>query len=156
LQCEYGEYGEYREYGVTVFYYNPNIVPESEYRKRLAEQKRLLRCVRGIVCLIEGEYPLQTPIHSAEDCLACYTLRLEETARTAKAGNYDCISTSLTLSSKKKASDINPILIAAAEKYGVEAIAEDWGKKGGYNRSVEICREHNLYRQCYCGCRPLP
>lgn len=25
-------------------------------------------------------------------------------------------------------------------------------KKGGYKRSVEMCEEYDIYRQCYCGC----
>ena len=32
-----------RYFSVTVFYYNPNISPEEEYRKRVEEQKRLIR-----------------------------------------------------------------------------------------------------------------
>ena len=46
---------------VTVFYYNPNISFEEEYRHRLAEQKHLIACFNreGIgfpIQVMEGEY----------------------------------------------------------------------------------------------------
>ena len=32
-----------RYFRITVFYYNPNIHPEEEYRRRLEEQRRLIK-----------------------------------------------------------------------------------------------------------------
>ncbi|EUJ20012.1 hypothetical protein MAQA_04516 [Listeria aquatica FSL S10-1188] len=31
-------------------------------------------------------------------------------------------------------------------------LPSDFKKKGGYKRSVEMCEEYDIYRQCYCGC----
>ena len=31
-------------------------------------------------------------------------------------------------------------------------LPSDFKKKGGYQRSIELSREYNLYRQDYCGC----
>ncbi|MDD3795339.1 MAG: epoxyqueuosine reductase QueH, partial [Lachnospiraceae bacterium] len=42
-------------FAITVFYYNPNIAPEEEYRKRVEEQKRLI-----------GQLPVKNPIGFAE------------------------------------------------------------------------------------------
>ena len=28
----------------------------------------------------------------------------------------------------------------------------DFKKNNGYRRSVEMCEEYDIYRQCYCGC----
>lgn len=28
----------------------------------------------------------------------------------------------------------------------------DFKKNNGWKRSVEMCKEYDIYRQCYCGC----
>ena len=38
------------------------------------------------------------------------------------------------------------------EKYGILWLFSDFKKKNGYKRSVELSKEHDLYRQSYCGC----
>ena len=37
-------------------------------------------------------------------------------------------------------------------KYGLTYLAEDFKKKAGYQRSIEMSKEYDLYRQQYCGC----
>ena len=46
-------------FDITVFYYNPNISPESEYRYRTEEVQRLIREFKPEVKFIEGEYEPQ-------------------------------------------------------------------------------------------------
>ncbi|MCL1789609.1 MAG: epoxyqueuosine reductase QueH, partial [Oscillospiraceae bacterium] len=86
-------------------------------------------------------------------CEECFLIRLEETAKIAKLNHFDCFATTLTVSSKKKAALINPIAAALAGRYRVEAVLDDFKKKNGYNRSIELSKKYNLYRQNYCGCR---
>ena len=43
---------------ITVFYYNPNITEEAEYKKRVAEQARL-------ISELDTVYPIQLMTHSA-------------------------------------------------------------------------------------------
>ena len=38
------------------------------------------------------------------------------------------------------------------ERYGVKFLNSDFKKKNGYKRSTELSKEHDLYRQNYCGC----
>ena len=47
-----------RYFEITVFYYNPNISPEEEYRKRVSEIRRLIGEMKFIhpVRFIEGTY----------------------------------------------------------------------------------------------------
>jgi len=138
------------DYDITVFFYNPNILPQEEYQKRLSEQERFLKEAHPNVALIAGEYVPIIP----NCCEECFLIRLEETAKTAAEQGFDCFTTTLTTSSKKKASTINPIAAAVAGRYKVEAIQDDFKKKNGYNRSVELSKKYNLYRQVYCGCKP--
>lgn len=147
-------------YDVTGFFYNPNIHPDGEYERRLATARTYARST-GLE-LLEGEYEvarwmeatrgLESEPEGGARCPLCYRLRLEETALRAKAGGYEYFATTLTISPRKKAGVINPIGMEIAVKYGLNFHADDFKKKDGFKRSVEMSREHGLYRQDYCGC----
>ena len=152
------------EFEITVFYYNPNIYPESEYRKRVEEQQRLIGelPVRYPVHFVEGPYDtarfyemakgLEEVHEGGERCFKCYELRMEEAARLAAAGGYDYFTTTLSISPLKNAAKINEIGTRLAEKYGVAHLPSDFKKRNGYKRSIELSAEYDLYRQDYCGC----
>lgn len=163
---------------ITVFYYNPNISMAEEYRHRVEEQKRLIEelneqaanrinCEPEELCqnqisFVEGQYEparfyeiakgLENCPEGGERCFACYELRLREAAAMAKEGGYDFFTTTLSISPLKNAQKLNEIGQKLAEEYGVSYLPSDFKKKGGYQRSIELSREHNLYRQDYCGC----
>lgn len=149
---------------ITVFYYNPNISPEAEFEKRLAEEKRLLAGMpfENPVDIIEGHYDygdflqiakgLEDCPEGGERCFRCYRLRLEETARLAKEKGFDYFCTTLSISPLKNAQKINEIGYEVAEKYGVQWLPSDFKKKEGYKRSIELSRQYALYRQNFCGC----
>ena len=152
---------------ITVFYYNPNISFEEEYRKRLEEQKRLIRTYneeggRYPVAIVDGDYEpgvffqmangLEDCPEGGERCFCCYALRLEETARRASEGGYDFFASTLSISPLKNAEKLNEIGFALAEKYGINWLPSDFKKKDGYKRSIELSAKYHLYRQNYCGC----
>lgn len=151
-------------FDITVFYFNPNISPQSEFEKRLAEEERLLSelPLEGGVKLIAGQYDysrfldiskgLEDCPEGGERCFRCYRLRLEETARLAKERGFDYFCTTLTISPLKNAEKLNEIGYEAAEKYGVSWLPSDFKKKEGYKRSIELSHQYNLYRQDFCGC----
>ena len=150
------------EYDITLFFYNPNILPQCEYDKRLDVQKRFLAETHPNVKLLIGEYHperfkavisgMEHLPENSERCELCYRMRLSKTAAVAKSSEFDLFATTLTLSSKKKASTINPIAAELAAEFGIPAILEDFKKKDGYNRSTALSNEYGLYRQRYCGC----
>lgn len=104
--------------------------------------ERFYEIARGLEQCPEGE----------ERCFNCYELRLRETAKRAQAGKYDYFTTTLTISPLKNAAKLNEIGERLAEEYGVSWLPSDFKKKGGYQRSIELSREYDLYRQDYCGC----
>ena len=118
---------------ITVFFYNPNISLEEEYRKRVAEIRRLVAEMSFThpVHIEEGTYDPQVFYEMAkgmekvpeggERCFKCYRLRMEEAAKLA-------------------------------EIYKVPHLPSDFKKKNGYKRSIELSHEFDLYRQNYCGC----
>ena len=151
-------------FDMTVFYYNPNISPESEFQKRLSEEKRLVSemPLSKEIKVIEGEYNyadfleavkgLEDVPEGGERCFACYRLRLEKTAELAKEQGFDYFCTTLSISPLKNSQKINEIGEAVAEKYGVKWLPSDFKKKEGYKRSIELSRQYGLYRQNFCGC----
>ena len=149
---------------ITVFYYNPNIYPESEYTKRIAEQQKLIRDMefRYPVSFLAGKYDKEKFYEMAagmEDlkeggarCMKCYELRLSEAAGQAVAGGFDYFTTTLSISPMKNAQKLNEIGLRVGEEYGVKYLVSDFKKKNGYKRSIELSKEYGLYRQDYCGC----
>ena len=149
---------------ITVFYYNTNIYPESEYSKRIIEQQRLIdeMNVKHPVSFVAGEYEkerfydiakgLEDVKEGGERCMRCYELRLREAAELASKGEYDYFTTTLSISPLKNAAKLNEIGTRMGIEYGVEYLVSDFKKKNGYKRSIELSREHHLYRQDYCGC----
>ncbi len=151
-------------FDITVFYYNPNISPEEEFIKRIAEQKRLIEelPLKSKINFIEGEYDSDAFVSIArnlehlreggERCFKCYRLRLEKTAELAKERNFDYFTTTLSVSPYKNAEKLNLIGKTLSDKYGINYLYSDFKKKNGYKRSIELSKKYDLYRQDYCGC----
>ncbi len=149
-------------FDVTLLYYNPNIEPEGEYLHRLSEQKRLLSLLPGQVKFLPCPYDHAAfeafaPAMAQEKeggarCLRCFALRLEYTARQAKAHGFEYFTTTLSVSPHKNADAINRIGQRVGEEYGIRYLMADFKKKNGYLRSLQLSREYELYRQDYCGC----
>lgn len=149
---------------ITVFYYNPNITEQEEYCHRVCEQKRLISEMPATnkVDFIEGEYipkkffeavkGLESAPEGGERCKICYGLRLDETAKLAAKKHFDYFATTLTISPLKSSYVLNQIGREKAEKYGVKWLPNDFKKKEGYKKSIELSKKFNLYRQNYCGC----
>ncbi|WP_243122818.1 epoxyqueuosine reductase QueH [Haloimpatiens lingqiaonensis] len=149
---------------ITIFYYNPNIHPEKEYRIRVQEQKDFIDKfkVENKVEFLEGNYEIDRFFNMAkgmedleeggERCFKCYRMRLEETAKLAKERGFDYFTTTLSISPYKNAEKLNSIGRELEEKYGIKYLYSDFKKKNGYKRSIELSNEYGLYRQDYCGC----
>ena len=147
--------------GVTVLYYNPNLDCAEEYEKRKREQLRFLR-ETGLADFLDCDYApedylaavrgLEEEKEGGARCAVCFRLRLERTAREAKARGFDYFATTLTVSPLKNAKLINTIGFAVAEEVGVKYLPSDFKKRGGYLHSVRLSEKYGLYRQDYCGC----
>lgn len=149
---------------VTVLWYNPNIYPPEEHALRLAHQKKLIDalCVKHPVSLLTVPYApedyfaavkgLEEEPEGGARCTVCFAQRLEAAARIAKDKQFDFFTTTLTVSPHKNAEVINTLGQKLAEKYQVAFLPSDFKKKNGYQRSITLSREFQLYRQNYCGC----
>ena len=145
-------------FDITIYYYNPNITDEEEYRLRVEEQQRLIREFPGIK-FEEGPYDpesffaiakgLEMVPEGGERCFRCYELRLKQAVEAAKLGGYDYVTTTLTISPLKNSKKLNEI---GQQLAGENWLPSDFKKKNGYKRSVELSAQYDLYRQNYCGC----
>ena len=157
---------------ITVFYYNPNITADEEYRKRADEEKRFIDALNRdeeatsgrayTITYVEGKYDPNLFLEAVkgyeqcpergERCAICFRLRLSETAKEAAQRGADYYATTLTLSPLKDAVLLNRIGEEEGKKHHVEYLPTDFKKKGGYLKSIELSKEYGLYRQDFCGC----
>ena len=149
---------------ITIFYFNPNITEEAEYRKRVEEQKRFIRefSTKYPVEFQEGRYEpkeffeiahgLEDVAEGGERSFRCYELRLREAAKIAKEQNFDYFTTTLSISPLKNAQKLNEIGKKLSEEWQCSYLYSDFKKKEGYKRSIALSSEYGLYRQDYCGC----
>lgn len=148
------------EYDITCFFYNPNIHPEDEFRRRMIALKKLASELK--IELIAPEYHseiwfeqirgLENEPEQGRRCAICFEMRLQETARLAKAEGFDLFTTTLTISPHKNSSLINQIGVELSREFQIEFLEANFKKKDGYQRSLELSQHFNLYRQNYCGC----
>jgi len=144
-------------YNITLFFYNPNIMPYAEYNKRLGEVRRLAD-IFGVE-LTEAEYEnelftekikgLENEPEKGRRCELCIELRLRKTAEAAKAHGFEFFTTTLSVSPHKDFDTISRIISETDPQRG---LAKDFKKQDGYKRSVELSKQHGFYRQNYCGC----
>ena len=116
---------------ITVFYYNPNIYPEEEYTKRVAEQQHFIERLpaKYPISFVEGTYDkesfyemargLEDVKEGGERCFRCYELRLRESAELAKELHMDYFTTTLSISPLKNAEKLNEIGDRLSEEYGI-------------------------------------
>lgn len=156
------------DYKVTIFYYNPNITDREEYEKRKANQIKFIEAFNeevpeeDKVVFIEGEYlpeeffdvarGLEDCPEGGERCTECFKLRLDRTARAAIVMGYPIFGTTLTVSPHKNYQLISAIGTNLADVYELEFLDMDFKKKAGFQRSIELSKKYELYRQNYCGC----
>ena len=150
-------------YDITVYYYNPNIEPDTEFQKRLKCQKDYIKNHLLDVSFIAGDWEndvfenaikgLEEEPEGGKRCEQCFIVRLEKTAQLAKEKGFNLFATTLSVSPHKNAQLINEIGTMLSEKYGVQYLVSDFKKQDGYLRSIQLSKNYNLYRQNYCGCQ---
>ena len=149
---------------ITIYYYNPNIYPETEYMRRMNELKQFIKLypTKNKVSFIEEKYDpkeyynsvkgLENLGEKSKRCYNCYKFRMEKAAIFASSNNFDYFTTTLSISPYKISSWINEIGESLEKEYNIKYLYADFKKRNGYKRSLELSKEYNLYRQDYCGC----
>lgn len=151
-------------FNIILYYYNPNISPESEYKYRLSELERLISemPLKNRVEITPAEYnpdifrKLAEGLESLPErslrCQKCIFQRLEQTVIKANEIGADYFTTTLSISPYKDSDYINKAGEELQKQYGIKYLFSDFKKRNGYKRSIELSSEYNLYRQNFCGC----
>lgn len=146
---------------VHCFWYNPNIQPEAEYQRRRAAMRAVAQAMQ--VTLIEAERDeasweeavagLEEEPEGGRRCEVCFSYRLRRAAQYAAEHGFAHLATTLPVSPHKNQQLINQLGRQQAQQLGLCFVAEDFRKRGGFQRSLELSEKWGLYRQNYCGCR---
>ena len=139
---------------VSGYFYNPNIHPYREFKKRLTTLQDFAKS-QDFPLTIESEYGLTEYLRKVvfkekQRCTICYDMRLEKTAMQAAESGADAFTSTLLYSRYQNHEAITNIGKKMAEKYGVEFYYADF--REGWQEGIEKAIEMDLYRQPYCGC----
>lgn len=145
----------------TIYYCNPNIFPEEEYRIRKDECSRYARSLG--LDIVDADYDhaaWRAQMEGFEDeperggrCLKCFRMRLLDTARYAHEHGFRVITTTLASSRWKSLEQINEAGHFAVSAYpDVIWWNQNWRKGGLSERRAAIIKEYHFYNQQYCGC----
>lgn len=148
------------EYDVICFWYDPNIQPKEEHDKRYDAFVKVCEIegipyikwaydVKNFFTRIKG---LEFTPEKWEKCTNCYDMRMYVAAKLAKKLKIPYFTSSLNTSPKKDLKKLFTMGHKYAEKYGITFLDIPFRKKWGFEKSVEYTREHDIFRQNYCGC----
>ena len=146
----------------TLYFYNPNIYPKTEYLRRKDEVLRFAQR-SGIPCVDEDNTPdlwlervkgLEDAPERGLRCNACFDMRLERAARYAHENGFTALATTNGISRWKDPAQVGRALVHAAAPYpSLVCLNRDWRQQGGTQRMHTVAKTENFYRQTYCGCR---
>jgi predicted adenine nucleotide alpha hydrolase (AANH) superfamily ATPase len=139
---------------VVGFFFNHNIHPYLEYRRRLDTVVEYAR-QESVDTIVVDEYRLEEFLAAVagkpdEKCIYCYGSRLEKTAEAAAERGFDCFTSSLLYSRYQKHDVIRSLGEQAGKKYGVSFYYDDYRR--GWQEGIRLSKEAGMYRQQYCGC----
>lgn len=139
---------------VSAYFYNPNIHPYREFKKR-HDVLKVYSKDESLPLISENKYELKSFLrkivfHENERCPMCYSMRLKKTALTAIDLGFDAFSTTLLYSKYQQHDHIKSLCNLISIRNNIPFIYQDF--RIGWNSGMDISRKLNMYRQSYCGC----
>jgi predicted adenine nucleotide alpha hydrolase (AANH) superfamily ATPase len=139
---------------VLAFWYNPNVQPYREYRKRLAAFRDVVKR-EGWLAAVDDRYDvdyfLREVVAGREGrCPRCYDERLTRAAGRAAAEGCEAFTTTLLISRHQDREAVLEAGARAAAAAAVDFLARDFRSLDA--ESHRLAREMGLYLQGYCGC----
>lgn len=142
----------------SIYFYNPNIHPYSEYLKRreallatLAHEKIQAEFIPGAYDFRDFFSTVSGSDSYPQRCRFCYRLRLHETARLAAEKGFDYFTTTVLASPYQSRELVLEEASRAAETFDL-AFVDYKIDKNEYRKSIEEFKKLGLYYQKYCGC----
>ncbi len=151
----------HKAFKITIFYYNPNIYPLEEFDKRLEYQKKIRDVIDKDIDIIaiKEDYKLyEEAIKGCENlpegslrCYKCYEFRLKKLKEYAEEKGFNYYSSVMSVSPYKNSIWINEIL--NKDVGNSKPLYSNFKKDNGYQETIKMSKEYDLYRQDYCGCK---
>jgi epoxyqueuosine reductase len=136
------------------FFYNPNIHPYQEFKRRLTAVQEFAPTVSLPLQVNQGyeleEFLRLVVYREAERCRFCYGLRLKAAALAAKQGSFEAFTATLLYSRFQKHEIIRELGEQIGQEVGVPFYYVDF--RPGWQEGVNESKRLGLYRQNYCGC----
>lgn len=141
-------------FDVTGLFYNPNIHPFLEFRKRM-KALRVFQESDHIPVIYYEEYGIKEYLRNVnyegnDRCLDCYALRLKFTAIHAKENGFDAFTSTMLFSVYQNHEQLKKLSEDRSKEYGVDFVYRDYRHLS--ECSQDIARKKMIYRQGYCGC----
>jgi len=143
-------------HSVSGFFYNPNIYPPEEYKRR---RMALVELSAGNDA-VEVIYPEYIPsqfsdavkenTEKLERCPVCFSLRLNRTAQFAKEKGFSAFSSTLLVSPYQNQGLIKSIGERIAQEQGIIFYFENF--RPGFAQAHKEAKNKGIYCQKYCGC----
>ena len=139
---------------VLPFFYNPNIQPLLEFRKRL-KAFRVLGQALKIPVEFDETYDLDLFFGAVladlkDRCRHCYRLRLRASAQRAAQMGAHAFASTLATSPHQKHGLLREEGERAGAEFDVPFLYRDW--RHLHQANVVVAKQRSLYRQQYCGC----
>lgn len=141
-------------YTVRGYFFNPNIHPFREFKKRITAVEELAT-ERDFTVDYHRDYGLteylrQVVFHEQERCAICYEMRLRATLEYAKDTGAEAFTTTLLYSRYQKHEMIRQKAEELAQEAGIPFLYRDF--REGWQQGIDQSIAMGLYRQAYCGC----
>ncbi len=144
-------------HNVTLCFSNANLAPTDEYARRLDAVHQLAAhtCTPLLVDppdhrdWVNAMHGVEQAAEGGARCARCFRYSLRRVLALAMVHRFDAFTTSLTISPHKRSAVIFAI---GRELDPVRFLAVDFKQNNGFQRSTQLARAYQLYRQNYCGC----
>jgi predicted adenine nucleotide alpha hydrolase (AANH) superfamily ATPase len=138
----------------TLFWYNPNIHPVTEYRSRKNALAQYTE-IAGLELIERDEYGLRPFIAGVwpdldQRCDYCYRLRLETAASYGARQGYEAFGSTLLISPYQNHDKIRMIAGEVSRQYHIPFLYRDF--RPLFREGMLAARRMDLYMQKYCGC----
>lgn len=145
----------------SVLFYNPNIFPQTEYQKRLEENKKF--CAKLDVEFIELEYNhedwlkavkgLEEELDRGARCAVCFYFRFKRAGEWALENGFTEVSSVLGISRYKDIEQVHAAALRAANETKCPYNSTNYRKNGLEERRQALVKQNAMYDQEYCGCQ---
>lgn len=141
-------------HNVEGFFFNPNIHPYKEFRRRIDALELLCKKTK-FNAEIDHNYGLkeflrQVVLHEDNRCGFCYMMRLSSAALQAKKIGADAFTSTLLYSRYQKHELIKKVAAECEKLHDIPFYYDDF--RAGWQEGIDMAIEMGLYRQPYCGC----